>query len=109
MIVHIIIITIIKQIGKVILSIGRPKAVPFSNFIPCVSGSISANFCKAVGMISYGSVAPENISIGKYKILATVLAVFMFGAIPPTIIPMLNIDSMTNKNDKKKCKNEPII
>jgi len=50
--VHIAIIISIKRIGKKIFSRGKPREVPFNNFIPCVSGKTFENFCKATGIIS---------------------------------------------------------
>ena len=43
------------------------------------------------GITSKGSVAPEKISMGKYKRQAITLAIFSFFAMPPTSIPMLKI------------------
>ena len=73
--------------GSQATSIDKPSEAAFSNLIPCVSGRISEILCNAVGITSYGRVAPEKINMGKYKTLATILATFMFGATPPTIIP----------------------
>ena|SRR5699024_10010661 len=83
--------------GSHATSIGKPSEAALSNLIPCVSGRISAILCNAVGITSYGSVAPEKINIGKYKMLATILATFMLGATPPTITPMLNVESITRR------------
>lgn len=102
-------IATIKIIENITFSIGKAKKVHFNSLIPCVNGSTSAIFCNAVGITSYGKVAPEKISIGKYRILATVLAILVLGDIPPTIIPILNIDNMTRTNERKNFQNEPII
>ena len=53
-------------------------------------------FCIAAGITSNGSVVPEKISIGKYKIQAMTLALFIFLAIPPTNRPMLNVDTIVS-------------
>ena len=87
----------ITIIGTKTLSTGSPKEAALSSFIPWVKGSTSATFWSAGGMTSYGNVAPEKISMGKYNILAIIPAIFVFGATPPTIIPMLNIDNITKK------------
>ena len=63
-------------------------------------------FCIAAGITSNGSVVPEKISIGKYKIQAMTLALFIFLAIPPTNRPMLNVDTIVKnqlpKNKRKE-------
>ena len=46
--------------------------------------------------------------MGKYKILAITLAVFISGAMPPTISPMLNMDSITKIYVSKKPPKEPL-
>lgn len=79
----------------ILLSIVKLREALFKSFIPCVNGNKSATFCNACGITSYGSVAPEKISIGKYKILATTLAILVFLATPPTINPILNIEIIT--------------
>ena len=71
-----VIINIIN-IGIIIFSTDCPKIADFSIFIPCVSGNTSTMFFIIFGITSYGIVAPENINIGKYNILAIMLAVFM--------------------------------
>lgn len=78
--------------APVTLSIGSPSAAFFSIFIPCVNGRTSTILCIAPGITSYGRVAPEKISIGKYNTLAITPAIFELFAIPPIIIPMLNIE-----------------
>ena len=88
-------IVAIKTTGNRILSTSNPKEAAFISFIPCVRGKMFANFCNIAGITSYGNVAPENISIGKYNTLATTPAIFVFGAMPPTIMPMLNMDTIT--------------
>ena len=89
------------------LPFSKPKEAVFNNLIPCVKGKIFEIFCKAVGMISYGKVAPENISIGKYRILAIIPAILVFGAIPPTISPILNMDTITKKYPPRNVTIEP--
>jgi len=42
-------------------------------------------------------VAPEKISIGKYSKLAITPAILLFFAMPPTIIPIENIDTAIDK------------
>ena len=64
-------------------------------------------FCIAVGITSNGSVAPEKISIGKYKIQAMTLALFIFLAIPPTNRPMLNVDTIVSSQLPKNKSKEP--
>ena len=87
--------TAMIAIGNQTDSNGRPNEVAFSNLIPCVKGKTSAIFCNADGITSQGKVAPEKMSIGKYRRLAATLAVFVSGATPPTISPMLNIENIT--------------
>lgn len=89
-------IATITQIGNRILSIGNPKVADFNILIPCVNGKKSTIFCIVFGITSYGSVAPEKISIGKYNALAIMPATLEFLAMPPTIMPMLNIETITN-------------
>lgn len=69
----------------------------FSNLIPWVSGMTSATFCKPVGKISYGTVAPERKNIGK-KIAELIAPVaFSLGDKLATINPMAWIETITNK------------
>ena len=75
--------------GSQATSIGKPREAAFSNLIPCVSGRISAILCNAVGITSYGRVAPEKINMGKYKTLATILATFMFGPLSGIIMTIV--------------------
>ena len=63
----------------------------------------------AEGITSKGSVAPEKISMGKYKIQAITLALFMFLAIPPTNRPMLNVDTIVKNQLPKNKRKEPCI
>lgn len=86
---------------------GKPREAALRSLMPCVSGRISDIFWRADGITSYGSVAPEKINIGKYKMLAITPAILVFGATPPTIMPMLNIDSMTNRYPPRKSLQEP--
>ncbi len=106
---HTIVITTIRITGKRTVSTGSPNDVAFSNLIPCVSGKIAEKFCSASGIIAYGKVAPEKINIGKYKTLATMLAILAFGAMPPTIVPILNMDTITRINAAKNNSTEPFI
>ena len=64
--------------GIQICSTNCPKEVAFISWIPWVSGNRETIFCITPGMTSKGSVAPENISIGKYSALAITLAIFSF-------------------------------
>ena len=66
-------------------------------------------FCIAAGITSNGSVVPEKISIGKYKIQAMTLALFIFLAIPPTNRPMLNVDTIVSNQLPKNKSKEPCI
>lgn len=66
-------------------------------------------FCISAGITSNGSVAPEKISIGKYKIQAITLALFEFLAIPPTIIPILRTDTIVSSQLPKNANHEPLI
>lgn len=52
--------------------------------------------CTTFGIASSGSVAPENIKVGKYKIQAITLALFVFLATPPTIIPILKVETIVS-------------
>ena len=70
-----------------------PREAAFISCIPCVSGKRETIFCTVSGITSKGSVAPEKTSIGKYSRQAMTLAIFSFFAIPPTIIPMLNVET----------------
>ena len=63
----------------------------------------------AIGITSKGSVAPEKISIGKYKIQAITLALFIFLAIPPTNRPILKVDTIVKSQLPKNSKIEPCI
>ena len=85
------------MIGTTTLLIGSPNVEALISLIPCVRGRISAIFWSEEGMISYGRVAPEKINIGKYNKLAITPALLVSLATPPTIIPMLNIDSITRR------------
>ena len=60
-------------------------------------------------MTSKGNVAPENISIGKYNTLAITLAVLVFFAMPPTIIPMLKVDTIVSSQLPRNPVHEPYI
>ena len=66
-------------------------------------------FCITVGITSNGSVAPEKINMGKYKMQAITLALFEFFAIPPTIIPMLRVDTIVISQLPKNASQEPLI
>lgn len=70
-----------------------PNDAAFISRMPCVSGNTITTFLNGSGMISNGNVVPEKINIGKYNALAITLAIFAFLAIPPTIMPILRIDS----------------
>ena len=61
----------------------------------------------ATGITSKGSVAPEKISMGKYRIQAITLALFMFLAIPPTNKPILKVDTIVKNQLPKKSRKEP--
>lgn len=103
-----VIINIIT-IGIIIFSTDCPKIADFSIFIPCVSGNTSTMFFIIFGITSYGIVAPENISIGKYNTLAITPAIFESFDIPPTIIPILNIEIITSSHHKMKLKIFPCM
>ena len=75
---------IINAIGNQRISSEVPRDADFKSLMPCVSGIMSAAFCSVAGIISYGSVTPEKMSMGKYSTLARTLAILMFGATPPT-------------------------
>lgn len=68
----------ITTTGTSTISMVNPKDDAFNNFIPCVKGKTFTTFCSAGGITSYCSVAPENISIGKYNILAITPAILPF-------------------------------
>ena len=72
---------------------GSPSEADFISCIPCVRGNNLTIFCSIPGITSSGTVAPENISIGKYRTLAITLAIFVSFAIPPTIIPILKVET----------------
>ena len=76
---------------------------------PCVNGKIPIIFCMAAGMTSKGSVAPEKISIGKYRIQAATLALLVFFAIPPTNNPILKVDSIVKSQLPKNKRKDPCI
>ena len=74
-------------------SVCIPREAAFISCIPCVSGKRATIFCMVSGITSKGSVAPEKTSMGKYSRQAMTLAIFSFFAIPPTIIPMLKVET----------------
>ena len=57
---------------------GVPKKVDFISWMPCVIGKNCTIVCIPFGITSKGKVAPENMSIGKYRIQAITLAVLVF-------------------------------
>ena len=65
----------------------------FISCMPWVKGNTLIIFCTLSGITSKGRVAPEKISMGKYSTQAITLAFLVFLAIPPTIMPMLNVES----------------
>ena len=88
---------------------GKPRNADFISIMPCVSGKKLTIFCIKPGITSNGSVAPEKISIGKYKTQAITLALFEFFATPPTIIPILSVDNIVSSQLPKKADQEPPI
>ena len=109
MMLHTSVIKSITITGTMTLLDARPRLAFFRIFIPCVKGIMSAIFWSVAGIISYGNVAPEKISIGKYKRLAIIPAVFGFFETPPAIIPMLNIVSITKKYPARNSARLPFI
>ena len=73
-------------------SVCIPREAAFISCIPCVSGKKATILCIISGITSKGSLVPEKNSMGKYSRQAMTLAIFSFFAIPPTIIPMLNLE-----------------
>lgn len=49
---QIIVIAVKMQIGKIILSMGNPRAINFKIFIPCVSSNTSTIFSILIGITS---------------------------------------------------------
>ena len=88
---------------------GVPKKVAFISWMPCVMGKNCTIFCIVFGITSNGKVAPEKISIGKYKIQAITLAVLAFLATPPTIIPMLKVEIIVKSQLPIKAIHDPCI
>ena len=84
----------ITRTGSHTFESGVPKKAAFISWIPCVIGKNCTTVCIPFGITSKGRVAPENISIGKYRIQAITLAVSAFLAIPPTIIPILKVETI---------------
>lgn len=72
------VMAVIVTTGNQTCSTGRPRKADFISWIPCVIGKIRTIFCIAAGITSKGSVAPEKINIGKYKMQAMTLALFAF-------------------------------
>ena len=62
-----------------------------------------------MGITSKGSVVPEKISMGKYKIQAITLALFIFLAIPPTNNPILKVDTIVKSQLPKNNSKAPCI
>ena len=83
----------ITRMGNVKCSTDRPRNADFISWMPWVKGNTLIIFCTLSGITSKGRVAPEKISMGKYSTQAITLALLAFLAIPPTIMPMLNVDS----------------
>lgn len=107
--VQITVTATITTTGNHTFSISKPRKVDFISWIPCVNGKMLTIFCMAVGIISKGSVAPEKINIGKYKIQAITLALFEFAATPPTIIPILRVDTIVSNQLPINANQEPLI
>ena len=82
----------ITIIGNMELSSVTPRNIAFISWIPWVRGNTLIIFCMISGMTSKGNVAPEKMSMGKYRIQAITLALLAFLAIPPTIMPILNVE-----------------
>ena len=95
--------------GSNAFSSGIPRNAAFISCIPCVNGKTLIIFCIIIGITSKGSVAPENISMGKYRIQAITLALFMFFAIPPTNNPILKVDTIVKSQLPKNKRKEPCI
>ena len=106
---QIIIMVPITAMGKRTFSVGNPRNVAFINCMPCVNGKIPIIFCIATGITSNGSVAPEKISMGKYKRHEITLALFIFLATPPTSKPILNVDTIVSIQLPKNKIKEPCI
>ena len=100
---------LITVIGSNAFSSGIPRNVAFINCIPCANGRTPIIFCIITGITSKGSVAPEKISMGKYRIQAITLALFMFFAIPPTNNPILKVDTIVKSQLPKNKRKEPCI
>ena len=66
----------ITTTGSHQFSAGKPRNADFISSIPCVNGNMLTIFCIMGGITSKGRVAPEKISIGKYKMQAITLALF---------------------------------
>ena len=109
MLKHTIVTTPILIIGKPGFLTGKLRKAAFISWIPCVIGKMLITFCIKSGMTSKGSVAPENINIGKYNAHAITLAVLVFWAMPPTIIPMLKVDTIVSSQLPRKPAHEPYI
>lgn len=62
--------------GSHLFSSGKPRNADFISSIPCVNGNMLTIFCIMGGITSKGRVAPEKISIGRYKMQAITLALF---------------------------------
>ena len=92
--------------GSSAFSIGNPRNAAFMSWIPSVSGKRQTSFCIAAGITSKGSVVPEKISMGKYKIQAVTLALFVFLASPPTSKPILSVDSIVKSQLPKNREGE---
>ena len=99
----------ITTIGNQVFGVGKPRKVDFISWIPCVIGKTLTIFCITAGITSKGSVAPEKINIGKYKIQAITLALFEFFAIPPTIIPILRVVTIASNQLPKNANQSPLI
>ena len=82
-----------KKMGNVKCPTDRPKNADFISWMPWVIGNTPITFCMISGITSKGRVAPEKISMGKYSTQAITLALLVFLAIPPTIMPMLKVES----------------
>ena len=82
----------ITMIGNKEFSTVRPRNVAFIIWMPWVKGNTLIILCMASGIISKGKVAPEKMSMGKYRTQAITLALLAFLAMPPTIMPMLNVE-----------------
>lgn len=107
--VHITVTAAITATGIHPFFVVKPRKADFISSMPCVSGKTLTIFCIAGGITSKGSVVPEKISIGKYKTQAITLALFEFFATPPTIIPILNVDTIVKSQLPKNAGSEPFI